>query len=50
MVMSAGRFSTNFVVPADTFTAWRPFEGATALVAPPFTAIVPLVTQLGMRT
>ena len=50
MVMSAGRFSVNLVVPAFTETACRPLDGDTGLAAPPLIAMVPLLTQLGMRT
>ena len=50
MVMSAGRFRTILVVPAPTFTDCRPLDGDTGFARAPFTEMVPLVTQLGIRT
>ena len=50
MVMSAGRSRVNLVVPARTETACRPLVGDTGLAAPPLIAMVPLLTQLGIRT
>ena len=50
MVMSEGRSSVIFVVPALTETACSPLDGDTGLAAPPLTEMVPLVTQLGIRT
>lgn len=50
IVISEGRLRAKVVVPAETGTACRPLEGDMGWAAPPFTAIVPLLTQLGMRT
>ncbi len=50
MVISEGRSNVNLVVPGFTETACRPLDGDTGSAVLPLMAIVPLLTQLGIRT